>query len=882
MDAYTLSLRHISADDHDRVGGKAFALATLKRAGFNVPDAFCLTTAALSAVVARLGLLEELEGGEAAGASPADHAAQMQALIRSAAIPDDVLAALSDAYQGLGEGPVVVRSSAPQEDQADSSFAGQYDTYLNLTSLAELVQGVRSCWASLWNERAVAYRRRRLGALDAPAMGVLVQRLVPAEVSGVLFTLNPLSGREEEMVIEAAWGLGEAIVSGRVTPDHYVVDAWRELVLERRPASQRVKAVPGAVSGVEEAAVPAGDRERAVLADTDLLRLSQLGLRIQEEYGCPQDIEWALHDGQIHVLQSRPLTAISFSADIGQWTSANFREIMPGLVNPLSFSINLQYEWGQALDEFFTRMKMQPDNKPVLWGRTFFGRAYWNVSEVKRRASLIPGFRERAFDSTVGLAPAYTGDGRVTPITPRTVVRALPILFSLNSLYATIWKEADACRRAFQDEEKRLLAVAPGWLSEGDLASQTRRVLDLHFRTNRMALLVSFLSTQAEDDFHVLVETLNRGAPASEQVAMGDLLTGLGNVRTARPLLDLWRLAQRALLDAPVAAAIRAQPTAALLAHLQTFPEGVSFSIELHEYLQRYAHMASADEDLTARRWADDPAFVLSTLKGFVEGGKEQSTEVMLNRQQAARRRARERARRLMEQNWANRLLPFRKRTFFGQLRLIRRYCWWREEMRDVLSRAHYQCHRFLTELGRRWAADGRTDDPLALFYLTREQFLAVLSGQQSFSHAAGWIRRNRRAIACYRNFQPPETIGQGATSDGPARAAAREGQHVGVACSPGVAIGPARVICDLAEAGRLRAGDILIAPYTNPGWTPLFSLAAAVIMEEGGLLSHGAVLARECGVPAVLRVRDATRLFHDGQLLRVDGGRGVVEPVRA
>ncbi len=878
MSAYVLGLDEIKEQHREVVGGKALPLAQMRQAGFDVPPGFCITAQALRAFAAQPSIASALDRLAASDLCDTDRAQSIRAALRAAPMPEDVLRAVRSAYDALGGGAVAVRSSALHEDQATASFAGQYDTYLNLSSLDEMIESIKGCWASLWNERAITYRRRAL-ATGEINMGVIVQRQVPAQVSGTLFTLNPLTGREEEMAIEASWGLGEGVVSGRVSPDHYVIDIWNERVLERHVSEKQVMIVPAPGSGVREVPVPEDDRQRAVLSDADLMRLAERGVRVQELFGRPQDIEWALHESCFYILQSRPLTSYSFAPGMGQWTSANFREVMPGLVNPLSFTINLQYEWGLAMDEFFSRMKMQPDNKPVLWGRTFFGRAYWNVGEVKRRAAIVPGFKERAFDATVGIEPTYGGDGHVTPVSLPTLLRALPVLVALQRMYKSVWREADAEKHAFLREEEALMAIDPAALDDEELEQQVRHVLQLHHRVNRVALMVSFLSTQSEDDFHVLVETLNKGLPPSEQVAMGDLLTGLGQVRTARPLLDLWELSRRAVAQAEVASIIRSSETPDMLRFLETSEAGRAFAQDLRAYLDRYGYMASADEDLSAPRWSEDATFVLSTLKSFVIGGIEEDPEAILARQQAVMQREKRRVRDLLNRNLVNRLLPFRKGTFLQGMLIVRRYCWWREEIRDTLSRAHYQCHRFLTELGRRWAARGLTGAPQDVFFLTLQQFLATLDGSVPLEETRRWIRKHRSLATRYRSFVPPDTVGRGARLDErlPAPAPGRQ-VHAGVGCSPGTASGPARIVTSLADAGRLRKGDILIAPYTNPGWTPLFSLAAAVVMEEGGLLSHGAVVARECGVPAVLRIKGATRLFHDGQTLRVDGGRGTVE----
>jgi len=778
----------------------------------------------------------------------------------------------------------------------EASFAGQYDTYLNLLGLEEVVERIKACWASLWSARALSYLHRQgVSRLDI-AMAVLVQRQVPAEVSGVLFTLNPSTGLEEEMLVEANWGLGEAVVSGKVTPDRFLLDAWNEQVRSREVSEKRVMVVPDHPSGVREVAVPEDRRIQPCLTDQQLLRLMQLGYRVQEIYGYPQDIEWALHEGEFYVLQARPLTSYTFAPEIGQWTSANFREVMPGFITPLSFSINIGYEWGRALEEIFQRLKMMRGKRKVQWGRLFFGRAYWNVGEVKRLNSIIPGFKERTFDESIGLEPTYEGDGLVTPWTPRTILRALPCLFALQKLYGGFWKEAEAYKREFMQEEAEYSKIDPAKLSDAGLAEQVQYAIERHHRTNRIALIISFLNTQAHDDFAPTLEGLNERNPDAEPISMPRLLTGLTEVNTGRPLAELWKVGQEALKDKRVAQTILEAEPAELRQRLQAFPQGRTFWDVLERYIREFRYMAENDEDLSLPRWDEDPTFVFTTLKSFIQVKGDVDPQELIAHQREVRLREERRAADLLSRGWVDRL--FRKQQFFSQLETLKRYCWWREETRPMLSLAHYHCHRFLAEQGRRWAERGYIEAPGDIFLLTLDQVLAVfrlspraepsgerlqanaLEAKPPSKEARTQVRRYKRMRACYRNFEPPLTIGWGIRAGVPkVREAARQAFE-GVACSAGKATARAKVVRDLSEARKLRRGEILVAPYSNPGWVPLFSLAAGIVMEEGGLISHGAIVAREYGIPAVLQIRDATKVFRDGQILYVDGERGVVEVI--
>jgi pyruvate,water dikinase len=864
---FVLRFEEVGEGDTHLVGGKGLRLAEMAQAGLPVLPGFCVTTAAYRAFLTYNGLEAIVSAGDETAVR--DH-------IASADLPPDVASAIHGAHETLKD-PVAVRSSATAEDSQDASFAGQYDTYLNVVGSEAVLEKVRACWAGLWSERALAYMREQgLDPFQAD-MGVVVQRQGRAQTAGVLFTLNPLTGREEEMVVEAAWGLGEAVVSGRVTPDHYVVNALDRQVLTRDIANQSVMLVADDDAGVREEPLPSDQRDRPVLSDEQLLELTELGYHVQDLYGYPQDIEWALVDGGFVLLQTRPLTSFSFDPELGQWTSGNYREVLPGFASPLAMSLSLEHDYGRALSELFRDIKMGEAPPGTVWGRPFFGRAYWNVGVAKQFGALIPGFRERVFDQTVGVEPTYEGDGLTTPWTPHTVLRALPILFAVNERFKNEWRDGRAYRDRFLSEiEPVLNEVDPTSTSDSELADYCHQMAELHWEANSTAIRVSTLSTQAQDDFVPMVHRLNATLPSDRRIAASDLITGLSDVRTAQPTLELWELARAALEDPQVAAAVTQNDPDDIPERLQATKPGRAFWEQIQAFLARYHYMAPVDEDLSEPRWDEDPSFVLSTLKAYAMADESLDPTRRLEAQRQVRRRTERRVLEILSRSW-RRVWPFGRRSFIKQLRLVRRYVWWREETRVIASRAFYQCRRFYRELGHRWAARGILDEPEHVFCLRWARIRAVLDGEAPAGGLRDRVTSYLRLKTCYRNFDPPSVIGAGASIR---KLKLQPGQRLfeGVPCSSGRVAGIARVVKNLDEARALLRGEILVARYTNPGWTPLFNLAGGIVIEEGGLLSHGAVVAREYGIPAVLRIEGATKIFHTGQRLRIDGSAGTVE----
>jgi pyruvate,water dikinase len=871
---FVIMLDQIGEDDGHRVGAKGLRLAQLARAGLPVPLGFCVTTAAFRAFLDASGLT---------GSGPRSDA------LTEAKVPPEVARVVRRAYWELvsessrSSLSVAVRSSATAEDLPEASFAGQYDTFLNVGpdgDLASLLSAIRACWCALWGNRARTYVESRGLDLDGEIeMAVIVQQQVEAEAAGVLFTLNPLTGREEEMMLEAVWGLGEPLVSGRVEPDRYVVNHYDRQVLRREHTEQAVMLGAADGGGLHELPAPHGP----VLDDAQLFELAELGYQVQALHGHPQDVEWALSSGRFFVLQARPLTAFQFDPELGQWTSANHREVLPGFASPLSISLSLEREYGRALAEMFRDLKMGEAPSGTVWGRPFFGRAYWNVGLVKRFAALIPGFKERTFDATVGIEPTYEGDGLTTPWTPRTVLRAVPVLFALSKRYESCWREAASFADRFRrEEEPQIAAVDPASLSDDELARWVRRMVDLHERTNHVAITVSLLAAQAQDDLAPMLDDINRRLPPEEAIAFGDLITGLGEVGTAKPTLELWELARRAHQDSQIAEAVAGGRPGGIPERLEAVPAGRAFWGEVQTFLHCYRYMSRVDEDLAQPRWEEDPSFVLTTLQAYVRMLGDDRAHLrdpveQLAAQREVARSAEVRAISALSQGW-RRLWPFGRRSFRTQLERVRRYVWWREEMRVVASRAFYHCRRFFVELGHRWVSKDWLKEPRQIFLLRWDAIEAALQGRLGQEEIREVIDRYRRLRTAYRNFEPPGVIGRGVRPKDPV--ARRGGSLEGTACSGGQATGYARVVRNLEEARMLREGEILVAPYTNPGWTPIFNLAAGLIVETGGLLSHGAVVAREYGIPTVVGVGGATRLLRTGQIVTVDGSLGVVRVV--
>lgn len=831
--ALVLPLAAAEASPLSSVGGKAAGLGALIAAGLPVPDGVVVTADACRALLDAAGLSDapaELARrvSRDAVADEGRWLAAVQARIRAAPVPPALAEALRGALRGLAGATLAVRSSGTQEDLAGASFAGQYESVLGVRGEAALHDAVRTCVASLFGTRVAAYLRARGGASAGLGMAVVVQRLVEADVAGVLFTVNPVTGREEETVIEAVFGPGEPLVSGRAAADHFVVHAGSQRVLERR------------IAGAS-----------ATLSDAEALALSALGLGAQEHLGYPLDLEWVRDGAGFALVQARPVTRLHFAEELGEWTTADFRDggVSSGVCSPFMWSL-YELAFDHSMPAYLRSLGLLPPGHRAKWSRMFFGRPYWNVAEAKRAVLPLPGFVERNFDLDLGIAPPYEGPGRTTPVSIRSVVLALPVLARLLRGYRRRLRENARFLRRFPARAApfELSDAELGALDAATFAARFRAlVTSLFFETETSYFATIYNTSNAKLDFSVAFARANERAGGT--LDYGKLVGGLRDLSHLRPMRDLHATLGRiragggAISDADVAA-----------------------------FAARWPQRGRRELDIRVPRWPDDLGFVRAMMEQALATWRaEDDPEVASGTQHAVYLEERRRALAALSGR------PLARAALRRRLARLRRFTWWREEMRDRSSYTYALVRRFTVEAGRRLGAAGALQAPEHVFTLRHDEVLAALEGLLAPAEARRRAREGERVLRSYRRFHAPNEIGaRQAWEDAPPARGARVLRGTG--CAPGRVLGRARVVGSIEDAQRVEPGEVLVAPFTDPGWTPLFPRLAAVVTETGGLLSHAAVIAREYGIPAVLAVPGATQLVRDGSSVRVDGGRGTVE----
>ena len=861
---YVLDLQQADETRTAVVGGKGAHLGALSRIeGVRVPDGFCVTTDAYRRILAKepsVGdLLDQLSCLNEVDADDADTIRTLSARIRSAiediTIPDDLAAAITGALSRHGEwAAYAVRSSATAEDLPTASFAGQQDTYLNVVGTAAILEHVSRCWASLFTERAVTYRRRNGIDHRAVHMAVVVQRMVFPQASGILFTADPVTGNRTVATVDAGFGLGEALVSGLVNPDVFKV-RHGEVVARTISAKQRaVESLPS--GGTQETAIDARQQEQPALSDAQVVDLVRLGRRIEAHFGRPQDIEWCLVDDAFHIVQSRPITTLfpipeASDEDNHVYVSVGHQQMMTDPMKPLGYSmwqltamVRMHEAAGRLFVEVTQRLAAPASRAALL---DVMGRGDPLIRDaletVLDRGDFVPSLPDEAPGGQPArsrLAPIETDPAVVTELIERSQA-------SIAALERDIRTKSgpelfDFLLEAFAEHKRAL----------GD-------------PLNMQAIMAGMEATWWLNDH--LQEWLGEKSAADTLT-----LSAPGNITSEMGL---------ALLD--VADAVRPHPEVVeflqgvedddFLEEMAKLAGGAEARAAIEAYLDRYGMRCVGEIDITRPRWSERPSslvpVILDNVRNFEPGAAqrrfEQGRQAALAKEQDVLTRLRALPDGERKADETKRMID-RVRTFIG----------YREYPKYGIVSRYFVYKQALLAEAERLEQSGLLAAKEDVFYLTFQEFHEAVRAQRVDDRL---IRQRKEAFRSYEALTPPRVL----TSDGECVTGAYrrddvpDGALVGLPVSAGTVEGRARVILDMAQAD-LEAGDILVTPFTDPSWSPLFVGIAGLVTEVGGLMTHGAVIAREYGLPAVVGVEQATRLIRDGQRIRVHGTDGYIE----
>ena len=827
------------------LGGKGASLGVLARHGLPVPPTFCLTTEAYH---------HWLQEGK-----PDILPVSIDAAVHPA------LAQLTDESGGIDH--YAVRSSAVGEDASTSSFAGQFLTVLNVPR-EHVAAAIVAVWRSADADSVMAYRDQVQAAPGA--MAVVIQPMLAATTAGVVFTAEPFSNNAEHIVVNAVWGLGEGVVNGLTTPDQWVVERTSGRILEQHRAAQdrRVTLAPTEGTVVEPTAPD--QATRPPLTPTQLTDLVHLALQAEAHFAGPQDIEWASVDDRWWLLQARPITTEANTGWLSEfdsetdadtvWTAANIQEVLPGMVTPLTWSL-LHEQLNYALRTNFleTRTLLDPTTDFLA---LFYNRAFLNVSALRGVAARSPGTSPEAIDEQ------YLGRAR-DPHQPRQ-----PLSLRQMLTYGTI---LPLILRLLWRTPRRVRQLAPRvW----DWRTQSRHweghtdideLMDHLHATLAFAREVGVLHIATTSGASTSFETVHRlalqwcGDDAHDLVAQ--LTMGLQRVASAEAGKACVPLAAAAAQDHELREAIMHDEAWERVQQLAS-PAAEDFRRRLDAFMAVYGHRCVMEFELAAPAWEEDPNSILVLLRNMLD-----DPEAHIMRTATQPQAQRTAALRIIRQ----RLTLLRYGVFQRMLRQAQMYVELREQTKTLWMVMHHCVRRLMRHVGRHMQAQGILDDPHDLYYLTFAEVERFIAGTAETRDPTALVRRRRAAYARNEQVRLPESFhgrpqplwNDVLTSTGLTLR--------GIPVAPGVVTGPARVIHDPRQDATLHPGDILVAPVTDAAWGPLFIVAAGLVVDVGGPLSHGAIVAREYGLPTVVNVKEGTRRIHTGQTITVNGSTGEV-----
>lgn len=898
-------------DGLEVLGGKGRSLAMMINAGFAVPVGFHLTTAAYKGFVADHNLqakivklaIPEVKDGRVSFESASS---AIQQLIGAHDLSAETIAELSEAYAALddpseGKGPAVaVRSSANAEDLPGLSFAGQHETYLNVRGADALLLAVRNCWASLWTAQAISYRHQHGIDQDSVAMAVVVQIMVPADVAGILFTANPATGERSEIIINASFGLGEAVVGGQVTPDTYIVDRESMTAKETTIGPKTQKIVYDGEQGTRIEDVAEGDRDQSSMSDALLAELAALAIKVERQFdGVPQDIEWAVSDGKLSLLQSRPITNLPPQPIEVVWEAP---EGITGLVRRQIVE-NIPDPAFPLFDELYIRKglggKSGKSGYTTLHGFAFqiAGFATQTTDEQFRRE--IKAQKEAATSSPEGKAQEQhdltmfldqlteqeradfqtMADGLNTDNLAHVVTMPEsdnPTYVAFNKTAVNDRQHADWRERAVPELEaatEKWRKVDVKTASDEELMTGIRELADAegwYWHSNGGH---TFGVAKSTDD---QLQCFLRETLPDHNFTSGQFLSGFKSriMQANDDLYDICKLirANRSLYETVVAT-----PAKRLMGVLKAHPDSRPILAAIDTYLHIYGHQGYS-LDFGEPTQIEDPSALFVTLKAMVQNENYDSKQHE-DRATAKREQAMQDIEELLDG------LPywqFRYRLWF-----TRKYYPIREESCFVLGTAWPVLRPMAFELGQRLVDAGTLATAEDIYFLNTSEIepaMEARKGGKAIPEHAQLAAERRELREARRRLHPPGTIPP-EISENPG-VKFKETQFVndessdtlrGIPVSPGTIRGPASVINNADEFDQMQPGSILVCPMTSPAWTQLFAHATGLVTDIGGILGHGSIVAREYGIPAVVGTGNITQRVKSGQILAIDGDVGTV-----
>jgi len=869
----------------EQLGGKGGALTALRLAGVPIPAFFVLSPEAFYA---------SLNETERRALNDARNTAPVLARIGQITPGPELCRELAEALAELcpNGARVAVRSSALEEDGTRHSFAGQLDSFL-FVKPAEVTERVSAVWRSAFSKRVLAYRREQRLPLTFQPPAVLIQQMVNAERSGVAFGADPVTGFRDVAVVGGLYGLGTALVSGECDADTYHVDR-KGCILNRHIADKRWahRYDPDSAKGLCNVKVPEADAGKPALTDDQICAVAELAHQTGKHFGCPQDIEWAIENGRLYLLQSRPISSLSTTADrdgvLNIWDNSNIAESYSGVTTPLTFSF-ARRAYEEVYRQFCQIMGVPSDVIEAHNG-TFRrmigliqGRIYYNLLSWYRVLATLPGFtfNRRFMEQMMGVREGLPESlvAEIRTATWRTRLSdGINLFISMGRLIMTHFLLS---RRIKRFNQKLDLALA---LMKPPLEELRAEELAAHYHTLEGQLLTRWDAPILNDFFTmvffgVLRRLTENWCGGSEGALQNDLLCGEGEIISAEPVKRMREMAQIAGRNPDFAELLRDGSLGSILDAMEQVPD---FKDRYLDYLDKFAERCIGELKLESPTLNDDPLLLLRSVGQLSRRLRSLEPTLSCSIETEVHFRAERQVQGVLKHR------PVRHLFFNWILRHARARLRDRENLRFKRTQLFGRTRRIFVEIGKRLHALDLLESPRDIFYLEVDEILGFVEGTSTCTNLKSLIALRRAEFERYHESPPPDSRfetrgivhhGNPFRQVSAAEEVSKDGDRKGIGCSPGMVRGPVRVITDPGNAS-LRIGEILVAERTDPGWVVLFPSAAGLLVERGSLLSHSAIVAREIGIPTVVSIDGLTRWLKDGDWVEFNGRSGVVRRI--
>ncbi len=817
----------------ENVGNKAAFLSYMKLNEFNVPGGIVLGSDVFTETVSANKNKSEVDC-LLKTLSPSNAKETSEKIIRlysTLTLQDEIKAEIAGHIDSNKK--YAVRSSGIKEDLSGFSFAGQYDTLINVSGIDDIVAAVIKCYLSVYSETVLSYLATNQLSAAESAMAVIIEEMVDSDISGVAFTVNPITGNDKEIFIEATAGQGENLVSGKVTAERYSYDWWNKKVT---------------------------DTSGELLSGQNIAELADTALRIQQLFGYPCDIEFAYENDVLYILQARAITKILYGGIKDQWTTADFKDggVSSTVCTPYMWSL-YEYIWESELRIFLIESKiLKPAELEKKLGDMFYGRPYWNLSVVKTAMAKVPGYKERDFDSELGVKITYDGNGTTTSVTPKTLLGILRMALAQKKIVKERKSNAQSLKSGLLDTFSDYYKNRDHAFSSDEIKEKWKTLIfNDYLKSESTYFRQIFINTIHQSLYKdkILKHTTKGG--------YFTLIGGLDNISHLLPFYDMWEISRTIRNDEKAYSFWKATPSGEIAEKLSDAPYGEL----ILQYIDKFGYHSKKELDVTYPSFYEDIPTIIHDVKNTCALGDDCSPETDSLRLREDFNKEMQRVKAILSAS------AYRK--FEKNVSEMRNLLWWREEFRDVSTRFYCIIRAYTLRLSEVLFNEQILSVKDDVWFAKIADIKDFLDGKLSKEEFRNIIDRNKCYYASFRNYSNENEIG---SSFANAAEKSSDKALYGIGCSCFKTTGTARVIHSLEETDRLCEGDILITKFTDTGWTSKFALLGGIVTEYGGILCHAAIVSREYGIPCVVCAENATKLIKDGDTVTINGETGEIE----